>query len=239
MSKLAILGAAAAGCLLGAVAHAQTATDLNCTSCVGETDIANQAVTSAKIANGTITTTDIKLSAVTSDRIKNQTIVMSDLAPALQDEIGGAIANLTVQRISASAGGVAGASCPSGRIPVGASCECDNADGARNFGVLFGCTVSGTGAAAGCFDEARSFNPALPIPLAIVRAVCLGAESADGTPWVPTSAGLVIDKAIASESQAAEQARWVKEQHESFEAILAKFRNQRSSYESRVRLDAK
>jgi len=108
---------AAALCLVAQAAIAQTATDLNCTSCVGETDIANQAVTGAKIANGTITATDIRLSTITSDRIKNQTLVMADLAPSLQDDIGGAIANLTVQRVSASATSVVGAACPSGRIP--------------------------------------------------------------------------------------------------------------------------
>ena len=235
MKKLVILSIASCCCVPDAVALAQTATDLTCTSCVGETDIANQAVTGAKIANGTISTADIKLSAITSDRIKNQTIVMSDLAPSLQDALGSAIANLTVQRVSASGGGVVGASCPSGRIPVAASCECDNANGTRNLGVLFGCTVAGTGAAAGCFEEARSFNPTLPAPLAIVRAVCLGAETVDGTPWVPTSAGLAVDTGEASESQAADQAKWMKEQHESFEAVLAKFRDQRSAYDSRTR----
>jgi hypothetical protein len=219
-------------CLLANVATAQTATDVTCTSCVGETDIANQAVTGAKIANGTITATDIRLSTITSDRIKNQTLVMADLAPSLQDDIGGAIANFTVQRVSASATSVVGAACPSDRIPVGASCECDDANGARNIGVLFGCTVTGTGAAAGCFDEAATFNPTLPEPLAIVRAVCLGAESVDGTPWVPTSTGLVVDRNV-SESAAAEQARWMKEQHDSFESVLARFRDQRAAFESR------
>ncbi len=232
--KLLILSIASCYCLSGAVASAQTATDLTCTSCVGETDIANQAVTSAKIANGTIATVDIKLSAITSDRIKNQTIVMSDLAPSLQDSLGSAIANLTVSKVSASAGGVAGATCPAGRIAVAASCECDNASGSRNFGVLYGCTVAGTGAAAGCFDEARSFNPTLPVPLAIVRAVCLGAETVDGTPWVPTSTGLSVDTGKASETQAAEQAKWMKEQHDTFEAVVAKFRAQRANYDSRT-----
>src|SRR5262245_2524614 len=206
MTTRAIL--AMACCLLAKLAMAQTATDVTCTSCIDETDIKNQAVTSDKIANGTISAVDIKnqavtsdkiangtvstadiaANAITSDRIKNQTIVMSDLAPSVQDDIGGAINNLTVQRISATGGGVVAAQCPSGRIPVGASCECDDSGGTRNAGVLFGCTVDGNGAAAGCFSEARSFNPTLGDPLAIVRAVCLGAESVDGTPWVPTRA---------------------------------------------------
>lgn len=69
-----------------------------------------------------------------------------------------------------------------GRIPVTVSCECDNANGTRNFGVLFSCTVSGTGAVAACFDAAASFNPQLATPLAVIRAVCLGARTAGGVP---------------------------------------------------------
>jgi hypothetical protein len=220
--------------LLARAASAQTATDVNCTSCVDEADIKNQAVTSAKIANGTVATADIKASAITTTQIKNQTIVMSDLAPSVQDSIGGAINNLTVQRISASGGGVVAANCPSERIPVGASCECDSASGTRNSGVLFGCTVSGQGAAAGCFAEARSFNPTLPDPLAIVRAVCLGAESVDGTPWVPTRVGLAPAPAEASEAWAADQAAWMKERHDDLEAVLERFRKQRAAVEAQA-----
>lgn len=225
---------AAACSLLAQTAIAQTATDLNCTSCVDETDVANSAITSAKIANGSIATVDIRADAVTSSRIKNRTILMSDLATSLQDSIGGAISNLTVQRISASGGGVVAASCPSNRIPVGASCECDDANGTRNLGVLFGCTVDGNGAAAGCFAEARSFNPTLPDPLAIVRAVCLGAESVDGTPWVPTRAGLQPDRGDATADQAADQAAWMKEQSDAFEAVLERFRRQHAAYARRA-----
>lgn len=229
--RMFLVTAAMAACGFSAALEAQTATDLNCTSCVSETELANQAVTGAKIANGTISTVDIKTNAITSDRIKNQTIVMADLSAPVQDQIDGALKNLTVQRVSASGASVIGATCPSGRIPVAASCECDNANGTRNLGVLFGCTVSGTGAAAGCFEEARSFNATLPPPLAIVRAVCLGGTAADGTPWVPTATGLAVDSGNAAPSQAAAQAQWMKEQHESFEALLAKFRAQREAYD--------
>jgi hypothetical protein len=233
--KLLILCIASICCLSAAVALAQTATDLTCTSCVGETDIASQAVTGAKIANGSVTGADIRPGAITSDLIRNQTITMSDLAPSLQDSLGSGIANITVARVSASGPSVVGATCPAGRIPVAASCECDNAHGARNLGVLFGCTVSGTGAAAGCFEEARSFNPTLPAPLAIVSAVCLGAKTVDGTPWVPTSAGLAVDNGVTSGSEATAQAKCMKEQHDSFVAVLARFRDQQAAYDSWTR----
>ena len=136
--------AASCAAAFSAAGTAQTATDVTCTSCVGETDIANQAVTSAKIAEGTIRGTDIRAGAITSDKILNGTVSRTDLSPQVQDLLDGAIVNITIQRVAVSAGGVAGAECPSGRIPVSASCECDDANGTRNFGVLFACTISGT-----------------------------------------------------------------------------------------------
>lgn len=236
MIKYPILAFAACACLAGAPAAAQTATDLNCVSCVSEAEIANGAVTSVKIANGTIANADIKASAITTDKIKNATIVMADLAAALQDDIGGAIADITFARISASGDAVAGAQCPSGRVAIAASCECSSSGGTRNFGVLFGCTVTGTGAAAGCYEEALSFNPQLPEPLALVRAICMGAESVDGTPWVTTSAGLsagAIDSAATTRD--ADLARWMKGQQKEFDELLARFRSQRATFDARVR----
>lgn len=220
-----------------AAGTAQTATDLTCTSCVGETDIASQAVTTAKIADGTIKAADIQNGSVTSDKIANGTVAKKDLTAQLAGLIDNAVTNITIQRVAVSAGGVAGAECPSGRIPVSASCECDDANGARNFGVLFSCTISGTGAVSACFDEALSFNEQLPAPLAIVRAVCLGATTADGTPWVPTSTGLAVDAGSdeAAMARAADQAKWMQEQHGTFDAALAKLRLKRADYESRTR----
>jgi hypothetical protein len=237
MKHSLILAVVTLACLPGAAARAQTATDLNCTGCVGEADIAAQAVTSGKIANGTILTADIAPSAITTDKIRNGTIARADLATALRDDIDGAIADLSFARISASGGGVASAQCPSGRVAVAASCECTDGGGSRNLGVLFGCVVTGTGAAAGCYDEALSYNPQLPAPLANVRAICLGAESVDGTPWSNTAHGLAPDAASAEAAAArdAELARWMREQQVDFEQVLAKFRSQRATFEARVR----
>ena len=78
MNHSLILAVVTLACLPGAAARAQTATDLNCTGCVGEADIAPQAVTSGKILNGTIATADIKASAVTTDKTKNGTIARAD-----------------------------------------------------------------------------------------------------------------------------------------------------------------
>ena len=103
--------------------------------------------------------------------------------------------------------------------------------------MLFGCTVTGTGAAAGCYDEARSFNPTRPVPLANVRAICMGAESVDGTPWSNTAGGLATDAAgpEASAARDMELARWMKDQQADFDELLARFRDQRARYDAQVR----
>ena len=151
MKTFTVLGMAlAAGCALVGEALAQAATNVDCTGCVHVTDLANNSVTSAKIVNGTVASVDIKPSAVTSEKIQNGTIVLADLAPAVRTSINDAIANVTTALVTVSAASVAGANCPSSRIPVAASCECDDSGGSRNLGVLFTCAVSGTGAVAAC-----------------------------------------------------------------------------------------
>jgi hypothetical protein len=237
MRQTLILATAALCLQPGLAAHAQTATNLNCSLCVSEPEIAAQAVTSAKIANGTIAGVDIRSSTITSDKIANGTLIKADLAAALRDDIDGAIADISFARVAASGGGVVGAQCPSGSVGVAASCECTDGGGTRNLGVLFGCTVTATGAAAGCFDEALSFDPQLPVPLANVRAICMSAESMDGTPWSSTAQGLAADRLSpeAAAARDAELARWMKEQQAEFDAVLARFKAQRATFEARSR----
>ena len=69
----------------------------------------------------------------------------------------------------------------------------------------------------------------------------MGAESVDGTPWATTSQGLSVDAADpeAAAARDAELARWMKEQQASFDEVLARFRSQRSTFESRARAAAK
>jgi hypothetical protein len=57
-----------------------TATDVICDGCVGTTDIANSAVTSAKIGGGQVKNSDIGSNAVTSAKIADGTIVSADMA---------------------------------------------------------------------------------------------------------------------------------------------------------------
>jgi hypothetical protein len=103
----------------------------------------------------------------------------------LDSRLNGSFGTLIVSRIMEEDDSVAGALCPADRLVVSASCFCDNVDGARNFGVLFGCSVVGNGALAGCFPEPVTFDPSLPLPLATVTAVCLSGRTNDGTPLEP------------------------------------------------------
>ena len=63
------------------LAEATTAaTDLICDKCVGTSDIADSAVTSAKIGSGQVKNSDMGNSAVTSGKILDGTIVSGDMA---------------------------------------------------------------------------------------------------------------------------------------------------------------
>jgi hypothetical protein len=56
------------------------ASDLICSGCVGTTDIADSAVTSAKIGSGQVANSDLATSAVTSAKIGSGQVANSDLA---------------------------------------------------------------------------------------------------------------------------------------------------------------
>lgn len=231
--RLALFACALFSCGLAA---AQTATDVNCTGCVHNNDLATSSVTSGKIATGAVTFSDLAANSVTTSRIRDGNVRINDLSTDVQALLGASLANLTTLGVNATETGVAAAECPSDRIPIAASCVCDDQNGARNFGVLFGCAVSGTGAVAGCFDEALTFDPLLPSPRAQVTAVCLGAESVDGTPWIPTSAGLLPDAALSKSKSSldADASQWIPKQHATFESAIKEMQTQRSNYRSRI-----
>jgi hypothetical protein len=219
------LAAACALVLSQFVAHApaaQTATDVACTRCVNNGDIANNAVTAEKIQNGSITSFDLATNAVKAANVNNGSITFGKLAASVRDSLDSAIADITTTLAEDATVGIAEVNCPSSRIAVSASCVCDDNGGINNFGVLFACAVDGNGAVAACIDEAGSFNPTKNSPVAIVQAVCLGAESSDGTPWVPTENGLAPQRAAGADPQAttAAEAAWRKAQHESRQARI-------------------
>lgn len=59
---------------------AQAATDVDCTGCVGATDLATSAVTGQKIQNSAVTTQKIQNNAVTAAKILDGTIVNADIS---------------------------------------------------------------------------------------------------------------------------------------------------------------
>ena len=90
---------------------------------------------------------------------------------------------------------------------------------------------------ASCYPDGNTYNPNLPWPLAEVTAVCLGAESVDGTPWLPLSTGLA---STGTGSQASKmmtsdtEAQWHKQQRDAYEAAMSELQNQRDIYNGRL-----
>ena len=237
MKKSTVLAVSLTSLLHIGVAVSQTASDVVCVTCVGTTDLAKDSVTTGKIVDGTIVSADLRDNSITGVKIRNGSIGLVDLTPELQDFAGAAIANISTLLVASSNVGVAAAFCPADRIPVSANCDCNSNDGSNNFGVLFGCSVAGTGALAGCFPEAGTFNPLLPEPIANVEALCLGAESADGTPWLPTVSGAGARSSASKESKSngVEQAEWMKERQTAYESAMSEMQAQRAEFDQRRR----
>jgi hypothetical protein len=105
------------------------ATDLVCSGCVGTSDIANNAVGSAKIGSGQVGNTDIATSAVTTSKISDTNGVYSvdivDGQVGTADLASGAIKPIIHSNfgsfVSLGSGESAGtfADCPSGEIITG------------------------------------------------------------------------------------------------------------------------
>jgi hypothetical protein len=225
------VSAAAVFSLLGGVAAAQTATDVVCTSCVGRTDLANGAVDTTKLAANAVRTPDIANSAVTGEKIKNGSVALADLTTQLRDSLGGLVSNITFVGVEAFDSGVAAVDCPEDKVAISASCVCDDVNGTRNFGVLFGCAVDGVGAAAGCFPEAANFNPTKPDPRAQVLAVCMEAETFDGSPWQPASAGVPAGAgSLKAKAAGAEHAEWMQLQRDKYEALVSAMQEKLARY---------
>jgi hypothetical protein len=72
-------------------AAAQAATDVVCSQCIGSSDIANEAVGSAKIKEGSIASNDIAANAVKSVNIGNGAITYGKLSPVLRDQLDGTL----------------------------------------------------------------------------------------------------------------------------------------------------
>ncbi|WP_018234235.1 hypothetical protein [Thioalkalivibrio thiocyanodenitrificans] len=73
--------------------------------------------------------------------------------------------------------GVAHINCPEDTLLLSANCECDDANGTRNYGVLSTCTIAGSAGIAGCMPEALLYNPQARWPRAVVYVRCLGLET--------------------------------------------------------------
>ena len=210
------------------LATAQAATDLTC----------NQCVNSGEIANGTIKAEDLSTNAVETAKIRNNAVTYAKLSPGMKAQLDGAVdeVNLTLEYLEDV--GFAAVACPEGRYSVAASCGCSNDGGATNDGVLNLCATVGDGAFAACSFDAMTFDDLLGDPIVQVQATCMGVTSNDGTPWVPTPAGLArFDASSPDAAQSVEQqAKWHKQQRDAFEKAKAEQRAIYADYKRRVKV---
>ncbi len=158
-------------CLLNtSIVSAQTATDLNCSDCVGPGEVAPNTVGW------------FSFSPSARNFLTNQANDVNGFDARVDATFGA----LIVATISASDGsGVAAVSCPVDSTVSSANCFCDNVGGLANFGVLFSCRVVGNGGVVGCFHEVATFNPGLPPPEGNIDVTCLSGLANDGTVVLP------------------------------------------------------
>jgi len=224
--------------IVAQVAAAQTATDLVCSQCVSNSDIANAAVGSAKIVDGSIKSEDLAANAVKTTNINASAVTFNKLSPGIRDQLDGSVASISFTKVAAmEEGGTSDVVCPEDKLAISASCDCDDSGVTYNVGVLRSCLVVGDGALASCSIDGFWFNPLLEEPLAYVEAVCIGAVSNDGTPLVLTPAGFAAFNANSPDAgnEAEQTAKWRKEQHDAFEAAKAEQQRERADLNRRIR----
>jgi hypothetical protein len=99
------------------------------------------------------------------------------------------------------AAGVNFGSCPSGSIPVSATCGCLGDGVTTNYGYVFACGVVGDGvddfAVAACFED-WTFDPNLAEPDAFVDVMCVSATQVDGSAATFDSPFIAAQPAVGS-----------------------------------------
>mgnify|MGYP001814806943 CR=1 FL=1 len=160
---------------------AATADDVVCDKCVHGSDLAGWSVGAGKLKKQSVTRPKIAPRAVGAAQIETKTVqkrVTGKCPPAsfiTSVNQNGSVECKTLLFAyfsNSDPSGVVAAVCPSDTNVQSVSCDCDYMDGTRNFGVLFSCAVAGNGGVAGCFNEAATYNPYLPPPMATARVVC-------------------------------------------------------------------
>ena len=126
------------------------ATDVQCTACVGTSDLAGSAVTTAKIKDGEVKTEDIALSAIGSARIKDNDVKAQDIAP---DAVGASELQGVSKLIFAQCGtsSIVGQKALEGGLII-ARCTVNGAD--TDDSVL---ASMGGGFTDFCFDTGRAY----------------------------------------------------------------------------------
>ena len=207
--------------LSSSLSVAQNATNLVCTECVGSSDI----------ATGAVRSDDLSTNAITTTKIKNNTVTFNKLSVGVKAALDSAVANFFLVRVYSQAASITGAECPVDTYAVSANCGCSDNGGLNNYGFVGLCASFEIGSVAGCLSDGALFDPNLPEPLAEVEAVCLGAITTNGSPWVPSPlANASADSGDAKAGQLESRKRL----YETYEAALADAKKEASIRRNRL-----
>jgi hypothetical protein len=205
---------------LSGTSFAQAATDVACAQCVDSSDLANDSIGSAKIKDASLSWKDLAENSVKAANINAGAVTFNKLATGVRDQLDASVAILTTETFGEIEFTSASAQCPSEKLIVSAACACDNNGGSSNDGVLSECWTQGNAAFATCKDDWIQFNPSRGFPLAIAKAVCLGAISSDGTPWLPTASGLATMDSENADETALRHSEWLSNSQTEYGAKL-------------------
>ena len=115
-------------CLFNAsIVSAQTATDLNCSNCVGPGEVAPNSIQYRS------------LDANARGFLAAQANTVDGFNARLDGNFG---ALIVAQFTATDNSGVADATCPAGSLVSSANCGCSSDGGTRNFGVLISCRIA-------------------------------------------------------------------------------------------------
>jgi hypothetical protein len=182
------------------------------------------------IATGAVKSDELSTNAITTTKIKNNTVTFNKLSTGVRGALDSAVANFFLVRVYNQAASITGAECPVDTYAVSANCGCSDNGGANNYGFVALCGSFEIGSIAGCLSsDGALFDPLLPEPLAEVEAVCLGATTTNGSPWVPAPLG-----EGSADSSDAGQIEWRKRQYETYEAALADAKKEASIRRDRL-----
>ena len=174
--------------------------------------IKNWSVSSPKLRGSSVTTNKIKDGAVTAAKIADNSVSASKVSSELKNDLNSACpagqsvfgktsageflceqTGVSFTRRLSTGVPVASAVCDESQVVLSVACDCDNANGARNFGLLFGCQVIGNGGVGGCYPDAGTYSAELDLPAANITVTCANQDAV-----APEEIAPAVSKSIKS-----------------------------------------